>query len=296
MKNISRSEKELTLTRVIDAPRDLVFKAWTDPKQLAGWWGPNGYTNPVCKFDPIPGGSIYIDMQASDGTVYPMDGTVLEIETPHRLVFSCGPLDKNGERLFEVLNAVDFTEEGGKTTITLHASVSKVMPGAASYIDGMDEGWSQSLERLMGQLPGTAPFIIERTFNAPIASVWKAITDKDDMKQWYFDLAAFSPEAGFEFQFIGGTDTKKYLHLCKVTEVIAGKKLTHSWRYDGYEGISFVTFELFAEGTKTKLILTHEGLESFPADNPDFAKGNFAEGWTHIIGKSLKEFIEKTGK
>jgi uncharacterized protein YndB with AHSA1/START domain len=136
------------------------------------------------------------------------------------------------------------------------------------------------------------PFIIERTFNAPIEKVWSAITDKEEMKQWYFDLADFKPEVGFEFQFEGGPDDRKYLHLCKVTEATKNKKLTYSWRYDGYEGNSFVTFELFPEGEKTKLKLTHSGLETFPA-NPDFAKENFAQGWTDIIGRSLPAYLEK---
>lgn len=138
------------------------------------------------------------------------------------------------------------------------------------------------------------PFVIERVYNAPIEKVWKAITDKNEMKRWYFDLAEFKPEVGFEFQFEGkGKDGKSYLHLCKITDVVVGKKLRHSWRYDGYEGNSFVSFELFPEGDKTRLKLTHEGLETFPANNPDFAKENFAGGWTEIIGKSLKEFVEK---
>ena len=137
------------------------------------------------------------------------------------------------------------------------------------------------------------PIIIERTYSAPADKVWKAITDKNEMKQWYFDLAEFKPEVGFEFQFEGGTETKTYLHLCKITEVIAGKKLTHSWKYDGYEGNSFVTFELFPEGKNTRVKLTHENLDSFPADNPDFAKQNFVEGWTAILGTSLKEYLEK---
>lgn len=137
------------------------------------------------------------------------------------------------------------------------------------------------------------PVVIERLFDAPIQKVWKAITDKDQMKQWYFDLAEFKSEAGFEFQFVAGKDEKKYLHLCKITKVIPGKKLTYSWRYDGYEGNSFVTFEIFAEGDKTRLKLTHEGLESFPKSNPDLAKENFAEGWTSIIGTSLKNFLEQ---
>jgi uncharacterized protein YndB with AHSA1/START domain len=138
------------------------------------------------------------------------------------------------------------------------------------------------------------PFVIERTYNAPIEKVWKAITDRDQMKQWYFDIAEFRPEVGFEFQFEGGAESRCYVHLCKVTEVVVGKKLTYSWRYEGYEGNSFVTFELFDEGDKTRLRLTHEGLETFPLNNTDFARSNFVAGWTEITGTLLKEFVEKT--
>lgn len=140
----------------------------------------------------------------------------------------------------------------------------------------------------------SAPFTIERIYNAPIERVWKAITDKNEMKQWYFDLAEFKPEVGFEFQFYGeGKTGEKFLHHCKITDVIENKKLRHSWRYEGYEGNSFVTFELFDEGGKTRLKLTHEGLETFPKTaNDDFAKANFAEGWTYIIGTALPEFVE----
>src|SRR4051794_8762333 len=96
------------------------------------------------------------------------------------------------------------------------------------------------------------PFVIERIYNASIDKVWKAITDKDEMKEWYFDLKEFKPEVGFEFEFYGGSPEKSYRHLCKVTEVVPGKKITYSWRYDGYEGNSLVTWELFEEGDKTK--------------------------------------------
>lgn len=136
------------------------------------------------------------------------------------------------------------------------------------------------------------PFVIERTYNAPIERVWKALTDKNEMKEWYFNLSEFRAEPGFEFQFEGGTENKTFLHLCKITDVIPGRKLRYSWRYDGYEGISYVTFELFPENGKTRLKLTHEGLESFPAI-PDFARENFVAGWTEITGTSLKNYVEK---
>ena len=139
----------------------------------------------------------------------------------------------------------------------------------------------------------TEPFVIERTYDAPVAAVWEAITNRDKMSQWYFDLKEFRPEVGFEFRFYGGPPHKQYLHICEVKEGVTGKKLTYSWRYDGYKGLSFVTFELFDEGGKTRVKLTHEGLETFPESNPDLAKKNFAEGWTAIIGTSLKEYLEK---
>ena len=130
-----------------------------------------------------------------------------------------------------------------------------------------------------------------RTFDAPAEKIWQAITDKNQMKVWYFDLPEFRAEVGFEFQFIGGPEDRQYLHICKITEVVPGKKLTYSWRYDGYEGESFVTFSLTAKGDKTLLRLTHRGLETFPASNLDFAKGNFSVGWKDIIGTALKQFL-----
>lgn len=136
------------------------------------------------------------------------------------------------------------------------------------------------------------PVVIERVLNARVERVWQAITDKDKMKQWYFDLAEFRPEVGFEFQFEGGREDRCYLHLCKITEVVEGRKLAYTWRYDGEPGNTLVTFELFAEGDKTRIKLTHEGLETFRADNPDLAKENFVAGWTQIIGTNLKNFVE----
>jgi uncharacterized protein YndB with AHSA1/START domain len=137
------------------------------------------------------------------------------------------------------------------------------------------------------------PFVIERSYNAPAEKVWKAITDKSQMKQWYFDLDDFKPEVGFEFKFDGGSDDQVYHHICKIVEVIPHKKLKYSWSYEGFEGMSYVTFELFEEGKTTKVRLTHEGLETFPQNNRDFAKESFAQGWTYILGTSLKNFLEK---
>jgi uncharacterized protein YndB with AHSA1/START domain len=133
--------------------------------------------------------------------------------------------------------------------------------------------------------------VIERTFNAPVPRVWKALTDVEEMRRWYFDLEEFKLEKGFEFEFTVEHKGVKNHHLCRITEVIPQKKLAYTWRYEGHEGDSLVTFELFADGDKTRLKLTHKGLETFPK-TPSFARKNFMEGWTQIIGSSLKEFLE----
>jgi uncharacterized protein YndB with AHSA1/START domain len=136
------------------------------------------------------------------------------------------------------------------------------------------------------------PLVIERLYNASVETIWKALTDKNEMKKWYFDLAEFKPEPGFEFSFLAGTEEKQFLHLCKVTAAIPNKKLSYTWRYDGVEGNSEVSFELFPEGEKTRLVLTHTGLETFP-NNPDFQKGNFVIGWTHFADVGLKNYLEE---
>lgn len=138
----------------------------------------------------------------------------------------------------------------------------------------------------------TTPLIKEVVINAPVSKVWDAITKKEQMKEWYFDLAEFHAEPGFEFSFEAGNPNCLYLHLCKVTESIPNKKLAYTWKYSGYEGDSLVTFELFDEGGKTRVVFTHSGLETFPESNPDLARHNFDEGWTWNIQKSLKEYLE----
>jgi uncharacterized protein YndB with AHSA1/START domain len=137
-------------------------------------------------------------------------------------------------------------------------------------------------------------FKIERIFKANIKDVWRAITEKELMKQWYFDIPEFKAEVGFTFEFTGGEEGgKQYLHRCAITEVVKEKKLTHTWSFVGYEGTSYLTYELFEDGDNTKLKLTHSGIETFPLDNPDFAFAKFKPGWNYIIGTALKNFLEK---
>ncbi len=128
------------------------------------------------------------------------------------------------------------------------------------------------------------PIIIERKLSAPIEKVWKALTHKEQISKWLFTVNDFECRVGFEFRFIGGKDDISYLHVCKITEVIPLKKLSFTWRYDGFSGNSFVTFELSAgENNQTLLRLIHEGLETLPVSNPTFLNGHYLPDWTSHI-------------
>ena len=142
------SEWDLVITRVFDAPRELVFNAWIDPKHVARWWGPKGFTNPVCEVDARVGGAMRIHMRAPDGVVYPMSGTFEEITPPERLVFVSSALDGNGKSMFDVLTTVAFADQHGKTALTMQARVIKATAHAPQYLKGMRAGWTQSLDRL----------------------------------------------------------------------------------------------------------------------------------------------------
>jgi uncharacterized protein YndB with AHSA1/START domain len=182
--------RELVLVRTFDAPRSLVFKVWTDPMHLARWWGPQGFTNPVCEADARPGGAIRINMTGPDGTVYPMSGVFHEVVEPERLAFTChAHLSAEGHASLEVLNRVTFEEKDGRTTLTVRALVVKAGPEMAAALGGMEIGWNQSLDRLGEEVARAEGeddgFVIARTFDAPRDLVFRAWTEADRLAQWF---------------------------------------------------------------------------------------------------------------
>jgi uncharacterized protein YndB with AHSA1/START domain len=141
------------------------------------------------------------------------------------------------------------------------------------------------------------PIIVERVFAASPKAIWRALTDKHEMKQWYFDLPDFKPEVGFRFSFTGGpSPERQYVHLCEITESIPCVKLSYTWCYEGYTGESIVSFELIPQAEKTLLRLTHAGLHTFPRENPDLARHNFEAGWDDIVNRSLETYVGSRGQ
>ena len=261
-------ERELVLTRTIDAPRELVWAAWTDPKHVALWWGPKGFTNPVCELDVRPGGTIRIDMRAPDGTVYPMTGIYQSIDMPERLVFTSSALDEAGQPLFEVLNTVTFAAQGGKTKLTVQAKVVKSTAKAAPYLDGMEEGWKQTIERLAAHVgnEGAADrqIVTTRVLNAPRELVFKMWTDPEHIVQWWgpkgFTTTTYSMDVrpGGVWRFVmHGPDGTDYQNQITYLEIVKAERLVY--KHGGGEDVEPVNFETTVtseeQGGKTRLTM-----------------------------------------
>ncbi|MGH7024704.1 MAG: SRPBCC family protein [Caulobacteraceae bacterium] len=180
----------LVLERVLAAPRALVWHAWTDPAALARWWGPAGFSNPVCEFDARPGGAIRIEMMGPDGAIYPMDGRIEAIEPPARLVFTAGALGPDGKRLFDVRNTLELKEEGRATRLTLEARATAIHdPAAAGHLAGMEQGWTSSLERLAAacapQKTVFGEFTLHRRLAASPTQVFAAFASAAAKEKWF---------------------------------------------------------------------------------------------------------------
>jgi len=140
--------QEFIITREFDAPRELVWQACTEAKHLSQWWGPRGFTAPVCEWDARPGNKIHVIMRAPNGTDYPMGGKFIEVVPPGLLVTVTGALDAKGDMMFEIKHTMTLVELRGKTKLAMHSRVIKTTPGAGKYIGGFEAGMTQSLERL----------------------------------------------------------------------------------------------------------------------------------------------------
>ena len=138
------------------------------------------------------------------------------------------------------------------------------------------------------------PIIVEQIFKVSIHRVWKAITELEEMQQWYFsNIPAFEAKVGFETQFIVETEERTFPHHWKLTEVVPMQCLSYEWQFEGYSGRGVSTFELFEQDHHCKLKLTFTTLEAFPDDISEFKRESGIAGWEYLIKESLREYLEK---
>ena len=147
--------KELTITRTFDAPRELVWKAWTDPKIVQKWWGPRGVTNPTCEWDARKGGKIHIVMLAGKelgefaGMKWPMKGTFTEVKPQSFMSYKSDALDDASETFLQNEVTIQFEEMGDKTKMTMHVVVTMAVGERAKFaLQGMGYGFNQQADKL----------------------------------------------------------------------------------------------------------------------------------------------------
>lgn len=135
-------QRELIITRVFDAPRRLVFKAWTEPEHLARWWGPKGFALVSCQAEVRPGGAWHRTMRSPEGSLIRKHGVYRDVVAPDRLVFTYVSDDPVGNPGPETLVTVTFADDGGKTRLTLRQALF----GSVAERDAHKIGWTSCLE------------------------------------------------------------------------------------------------------------------------------------------------------
>jgi uncharacterized protein YndB with AHSA1/START domain len=151
----STTEPVITMTRTFDAPRELVYKMWTDPKHIRHWFGPEGFSVPNCEIDFRLGGTWHIDMQGPDGTVYPNKGVYQEIVPPEKIVYS--DVVDDGAAWGDTpppssVNTVLFEAEDGKTRLTTITRLQSIAARDAMVEMGAVAGWDETLNKLAAYL------------------------------------------------------------------------------------------------------------------------------------------------
>jgi uncharacterized protein YndB with AHSA1/START domain len=292
------TDRELTISRLLNAPVELLWEVWTNADHIKNWWAPNGFTNTISKMDTRENGEWELVMHGPDGKDYRNKSIFKEIIRHKKIVYEHISAPK-------FLASISFEAQGEKTLLTwqmLFETKEQFIQVVKTF--KADEGLKQNIDKLAIYLDGinhkphhdSKRISFSRVYNAPIEMVWKAITDGDEMKQWYFDFSgAFKLEEGHEFEWYAGEpEGKQWLHRGKMVDIIDGKKLSHTWEYPGYTGSSLVTWELTAvDKNNTSLVLTQEFITPFDENEEALRRENFNTGWKHIINTSLAEHLKK---
>ncbi len=138
------------------------------------------------------------------------------------------------------------------------------------------------------------PIVVSQTFDVPRSTLWKAITEQDQLVKWFFkEIPEFEAVVGFSTRFNVDAGERQFMHLWKILEVEEEKRIVYDWSYEEYPGKGKVIFEISGEDKNSELVLTNEGLDSFPAEIPEFSKEACVGGWEYFIKGRLREYLRK---
>ena len=313
---------DLIITRLFDSPRDLVWKAWTEPRRVMRWWGPKGFTSPVSRIDLRVGGEYLSCMRSPEGKDFWSKGVFREIAPPERLVMTDSFADENGNTVpathygmskdfpLELLITVVFEEQDGKTKLTLrHAGMP---PGAGS--EGARQGWNESFDKLAGYLetetsiasgknvptfefPSDREVVITRIFDAPRERLFKASTDPDLIPQWWgpkrftTTVEKMDVKPGGVWRFIQlDQDGNKYAFDGVYLEIVPPEREVHTFEFAGMPGHVILETSTFEEiEGKTKLTVTD--LFQTVEDRDGMFNSGMKEGATESMNR-LEELLK----
>jgi uncharacterized protein YndB with AHSA1/START domain len=311
MSKSSTEETELIITRVLDAPRELVFDAWTKDEHLRQWQGaPRGFTTTTEKWDIRPGGGFRICMRSPEGAEHRLEGSYREIVRPERLVFTHAWLDAAGKPSQETLVSLTFIERGGKTEMTLRQSGFR----SPESRDGHRLGWTSAFDVLGEYLGRITPaqneptvreagaagarwskkreLTIERVFDAPRELVFQAWTRPEQLVQWWgprgftVPICEMELRAGGKFRFVmRGPDGKDYPFQGTYLEIVEPERIVFQGVIHDEPGHQVWTTVWFADD-KGKTKVTVQQTYSFESD----ATRGAPEGWRQTLDR-LGEYL-----
>jgi uncharacterized protein YndB with AHSA1/START domain len=310
---LSTTDREITTTRLVDAPRELVFDAFTQPEHVARWWGPNGFTNTIHVMDVRPGGEWRFVMHGPDGTDYPNKHIFREIVRPERIVMShvSGPM---------FTMTVTLENQGGKTLVTMHALFeTEADYSLAVNRFGAIEGARQNMARLaeyMTTMAASAPsshdIVVTRTLDAPRALVFEAWTRPEHLVRWWAPrdcttpFFKVDPKVGGKFHYCIRTPDGMEVHgIGTYREVKAPERLsftdafaddegnpvspTHYGASASYPAETLVTVLFDEVGGRTRLTLR----QSFPEPAAD--RDSTQQGWNDMLDRLAGTLAVQSG-
>lgn len=257
------TELELTITRIFDAPRDLVFRMWTEQHHIQRWSCPHGFSLPVSEGDVRPGGTWRAHMRSGEGEDFHLQGVYRDIVENRRLVFTHAWIDENGKTGPETLVTVTFADQGGKTKMTFHQSGFTT----AASRDGHEGGWNESFVKLGALIEvlkhSDREMVITRVIAAPVATVFAAFTDPAHIGKWWGPNGFTTTTHEMEFRVGGvwrytmhGPDGTDYPNYVTYTEIQTPVRIAYDHGGNAQHPSEFkavITFAPEGDGTKVSL-------------------------------------------
>jgi uncharacterized protein YndB with AHSA1/START domain len=295
--------RDVTITRTFDAPRELVWQAWTEPKHIAAWWGPRGFSAPHPTADLRVGGNMNFDMRFPDGSVTPVMATIREIRPPERLVLSM--VSMWGKDRTEMLNDITLAEANGKTKLTLRVILIEATVAMLEGLKGMRDGWGESLDKMAELLAGLkiagrahgvhedfraksksierkvthGTFVIERSFDAAPGLVFNAFADEKAKDKWFGGPPGWvTTEKSVDFR-VGGREVNSggpeggpvSKFYATYYDIVPDTRLVYAYEMyldDTRISVSVATIEFKPAGRGTRLVLTEQGAYLDGFDQP----------------------------